>query len=1138
MRCPRCEADNPEGLKFCGECGTPLTAPCPTCGFANPPQFKFCGDCGTRLSGQPRAAQATAADEPRDSQETETPRVTPPVAARLRPEAERRQLTLLFCDLVDSTPLTTQLDPEDLREVIRAYHAVCVEVIERFDGHIAQYLGDGLLVYFGYPRAHEDDAQRAVRVGLGIVEALGPFQRRLQQEQGIGLAVRVGIHTGLVVVGDIGEGARHERLALGEAPNLAARLQGLSPPDTVLISATTARLVQGWFVCEALGDQILKGFSEPMLVYRVLGESGVQSRLDMVDVRGLTPLVGREQEVKLLLERWEEAKEGLGRVVVLSGEAGIGKSRLGRAVQDRLAGEPYMWLECRCSPYAQHSALFPVINLGRRLLQWQRDEAPEVTLGKLEAALAPYDVSLPEVVPLLASLLSLPLADRYAPLQLTPQRQKQKTLEVILALLRAHAARQPVLFIVEDLHWIDPSTLELLALFIDQAPTARILTLLTCRPEFQPPWGLGKHVSSLALGRLPPTQVEQMIDRVTGGKRLPTEVRQEVVAKTDGVPLFVEELTKMVLESGLLREQADHYELQGALHSLAIPTTLHDSLMARLDRLGDAKEVAQLAATLGRVFPNELLQAVSPWDEGRLQHALTQLVEAELLDRHGVPPHTMYVFKHALIQETAYQSLLRSKRQQYHSQTVRILEQRFPDIVETRPELLAYYCTEAGLPAQAVPYWQRAGQLAVERSANVEAISHFTKGLELLEALPATPERVQQELMLQLALGAPLLLIKGSAAPEVAHAYARAQELCQEVGNSPQRFSALIGLGRFNFSRARLLTARELAEQCFALAQHLQDPVSLQEAHIALGSTLIHLGELRSAQAHLEHGVALYDSNLSRLRAFSRGTDPGVVCLSRGAWTLWMLGYADQALTMSQKALSLAQELSHASSLAFALFFAAVLRQCRREARQVQEQAAAMIALSTEHGFVQWIAGGMLLRGWALAQQGMVEEGIRQIQQGHSAWLADGNELGKTQILARLAEAYGQAGRTEEGLHVLAEAFAALHKNAERHYEADLYRLQGELVLQHALRQQVPGSTSIVGHCEAETHLRRAIEVARRQHAKFLELRAAMSLGRLWQQQAKRDEARELLAEVYGWFSEGFDTADLQEAKALLEELS
>jgi tetratricopeptide (TPR) repeat protein len=1021
--------------------------------------------------------------------------------------------------------------------VVRAYHAVCAEVIERFDGHIAQYLGDGLLVYFGYPRAHEDDAQRAVRVGLGIVEALGPLQKRLQQEPGVNLNVRVGIHTGLVVVGSMGEGLKHEHLAMGEAPNLAARLQGIAPPDSVLISATTARLIQGWFVYEALGEQTLKGFARPISVYRALQETGVQNRLDMVSSSGLTPLVGREQEVGLLLESWKQAQDGLGQIVLLSGEAGIGKSRLLRAVQDGLAGEAYTRLECRCSPYTQHSALYPIINLGRRLIQWQRDETPEATLRNLEHALASYDLSLPEVLPLLASLLSLPPSERYPTPQLTPQRQKQKTLEAILALVRAQAAQQPVLFIVEDLHWVDPSTLELLTLLIDQEPSDRILTVLTARPEFHPPWHLGAHVTSLTLERLSSMQVEQMIDRVTGGKRLPAEIRQQVVVKTDGVPLFVEELTKMVLESGLLSEQAGHYELHGALPSLAIPTTLHDSLMARLDRLGDAKEVAQLGATLGRTFPYDLLRAVSPWDEGRLQHALAQLMEAELLYQRGAPPHLAYVFKHALIQETAYQSLLRSKRQQYHRQTVHTLEQHFSEIATTQPELLAYHYTEAGLAAQAVPYWQRAGQRAVERSANVEAISHFTKGLELLKTLPETPERIQQELTMQLAIGAPLLLIKGATAPEVAHAYARAQELCQEVGNSPERFSAFIGLWRFHFSQARLLIARELAEQCFTLAQHLHDPVSLQEAHIALGSTFIHLGEWFSAHVHLEEAIALYDPSLCRLRAFSRGTDPGVVCLSRGAWTLWMLGYADQALTMSHKALSLAQELSHASSLAFALFFAAVLRQCRREARHVQEQAEAMLALSREHGFVQWIAGGVLLRGWALTQQGMVEEGITQIQAGHSAWLADGNELGKTQILARLAEAYGKVGRTEEGLHVLAGAFTALSTNAERHYEAELYRLQGDLLLQQAPVQQPPRTTVIAGGGTAERHFCQAIDVARRQHAKFQELRAVMSLSRLWQIQGKSTEACALLEKTYGWFTEGFETSDLRSARTLLEAL-
>ena len=518
-------------------------------------------------------------------------------------EAERRHLSVLFCDVIDSTALAVDLDPESYREVIGAYHAVCAKVIEHLDGHIAQYLGDGILVYFGYPRAHEDDAQRVVRAGLGIVRALELLQKRLQHEQGLNLAVRVGIHTGLVVVGDVGGGARRESLALGQAPIVAARLQALALPNTVLMSGTTEQLVRGWFVSELLEDQILTGFREPMPVYKVLAESGIQGRFDIAVTRGLTPLVGREQQVELLWECWEHAKEGLGQVVLLSGEAGIGKSRLVWALQERLVGESYTPLVCRCSPYTQQSALYPVIDLWRRVLHWQRDEPAKTTLDKLEAALAPYAISLPEVVPLLASLLSLPLDDRYNPPQLTPQQHKQKTLETVLTLLLALAARQPLLFIVEDLHWIDPSTLELLALIVDQGPTARILTLFTGRPEFHPPWGFRAHVTTLTLGRLPPSQVEQMIDRVTEGKRLPAEVRRQVVAKTDGVPLFVEELTKMVLESGLLREQADRYELLGPLPSLAIPATLQDSLMARLDRIPDAKEVAQLGATLGRSFP-------------------------------------------------------------------------------------------------------------------------------------------------------------------------------------------------------------------------------------------------------------------------------------------------------------------------------------------------------------------------------------------------------------------------------------------------------------------------------------------------------------------------------------------------------
>ena len=679
------------------------------------------------------------------------------------PEAERRQLTVLFCDLVDSTVLASQLDPEELREVVRAYQEACAKVIARFEGHIAQYLGDGLLVYFGYPLAHEDDAQRAVRAGLGIVEALGQLNTRLAQERGMHLAVRLGIHTGLVVVGEVGGGTRQEQLALGETPNLAARLQGLAASNTVVISAATWQLLGGFFACQSLGTRPIRGLAQPIEVYQVLYESTARSRLDVAGSAGLTPLVGREQEVGLLLERWEQVKDGSGQVVLLSGEAGIGKSRLVEVLKAHVATEPQAWLTpCQCSPYHQNSVLYPMIDLLERVaLQFERDETPQQKLSKLEGFLVQYGLPLAEAVPLFASLLSLPLGSSYAPLNVSPEQQKQKTLQAILTILLRRAAQQPLLFVMEDLHWVDPSTLELLSLLVDQGPTARILTLFTFRPDFTPPWTGRSHLTQLTLHRLTPRQAAEMTARVAHRKALPAEVVEQVVAKTDGVPLFVEELTKMVLESGLLQEREEHYELTGPLPPLAIPATLHDSLMARLDRLATVKGLAQLGATLGREFAYDLLQAVSPWDEATLQRGLQQLVEAEFLYQQGLPPQATYLFKHALIQDAAYQSLLRSTRQQHHQRIAQVLEARFPDICETQPELLAQHYTEAGLMAQAIPYWQQAGQRAIERSANLEAIGHLTKGLEVLTTLPDTPDRTRQELDLQTALGPALRAIKG-----------------------------------------------------------------------------------------------------------------------------------------------------------------------------------------------------------------------------------------------------------------------------------------------------------------------------------------------------------------------------------------
>src|SRR5882672_10873545 len=701
--------------------------------FAHPQVIDETGR-GLVWTGDAGAVPLPAPVPPQPVEQSGTPiprtgQIAVPPPEPYTPDAERRQLTVLFCDLVDSTVLARQLDPEELREVVRAYQDTCAKVIARFEGHIAQYLGDGLLVYFGYPLAHEDDAQRAVRAGLGMIEAVGQLNTRLGKEQGVSLAARLGVHTGLVVVGDVGSGTRQEQLALGETPNLAARLQGLAAPNTLVISAVTFQLLQGFFACQSLGTPLLKGFAQPLEVYQVLSESTARSRLEAAGSTGLTPLVGREQEVGLLLERWAQVKDGLGQVVLLSGEAGIGKSRLVQVLKEHVASEPQVWLTpCQCSPYYRNTALYPMIDLLERVvLHFDREESPQQKLSKLEGHLAQYGFPLAEAVPLHASLLSIPLPADYAPLTMSPEQQKQKTLQALLTTLLRIAAQQPVLFVMEDLHWGDPSTLEFLSLLVDQGPTARILALLTFRPDFSPPWTGRSHLTQVTLPRLPRRQAAEMAGRVAHSKTLPAEVMEQVVARTDGVPLFVEELTKMVLESGLLQEREERYELTGPLPPLAIPTTLHDSLMARLDRLATVKGLAQLGATLGREFSYALLQAVSPWDEGLLGRGLQQLVEAEFLYQQGLPPEATYRFKHALIQDTAYQSLLRSTRQQYHQRIAQVLETQFPEIAETQPELVAHHLTEAGLIEQAVGYWYKAGQRALERSANLEVVAHLAQ---------------------------------------------------------------------------------------------------------------------------------------------------------------------------------------------------------------------------------------------------------------------------------------------------------------------------------------------------------------------------------------------------------------------------
>jgi class 3 adenylate cyclase/predicted ATPase len=1061
---------------------------------------------GDTASGQAVAPQPAQPTPQPAVQEQPSPEITPRVTAA-PPDAERRQITVVFCDLVDSTKLSSQLDPEDWRDVVRAYQQVCTDVIQHYDGHIAQLLGDGLLVYFGYPQAHEDDPQRAVRTGLGIIEAVGALNTRLEQDKGIELAVRLGIHTGLVVVGEMGSQGRQEQLALGEVPNVCSRIQGLAAPNTLAVSEATYRLVQGYFTCQDLGAQSLRGVTEAMRIYHVLGESGATSRLDVAQPRGLTPLVGRESEVALLLERWAQAKSGQGQVVLLSGDAGIGKSRLVQRLKEHIAQEPHTRWECRSLPYYQNTALYPLTDLLQRTLQWQHDETPDEKFGKLEQTLSQYRLPLEETVPLFAPLLSLPTPeDRYPRLNLlSPQRQRQKTFETIIAILLELAERQPVLFILEDLHWTDPTTLEWLNLLIDQTPTASMLVLLTCRPHFQPAWHHRSYLHEMTLNRLSHTHVEQIVNRMTDGKTFPTAVLQQIIVKTDGVPLFVEELTKAIVESGHLKDVNGHYELVGSLSTFTIPATLQDSLMARLDRLVTAKGIAQLAAVIGRQFAYPLLQGVSQVDEATLQRELGRLVEAELVYQRGVPPQSTYVFKHALIQDAAYESLLKSTRQHYHQRIAQVLEAQFPEMTEAQPELLAHHYTEANLIEKGVHYWSTAGQSAIERSAYVEAISHLRTGLALLQTLPEAPDRVQRDVDMHIALGASLIAAKTPAAPEVEQTFLRAQHLCAPLDDPHQLFPVLRGLWNYYLVRAEYQTALTLGEQLLTLAQQLQDTAMLVAAHRALGTTLFWLGAVTPAHRHFTQGIALYDTQQHRAAAFHYGENAGVVCHSFAAWTLWLLGYPEQGLTRTAEAVTLIRQIAHPYSLGFALCSATGFHQFRREVRTVQEHAAAAMRLATDQGFPAWRAMGCILHGWALAHQGQAQDGIEQLHQGLTAHRATGAENLRPYWLALLADAYGTMGQPEAGLTALTEALTLVDTTGERVWEPELYRLKGELLLQQNSANQA----------EAENCFLHALDIARSQQAKSLELRAATSLARLWQSQGKRDEARQVLGDVY-----------------------
>jgi class 3 adenylate cyclase/predicted ATPase len=1033
-----------------------------------------------------------------------------------RSDAERRQLTVMFCDLVGSTALASRLDPEDLRDVIGAYHKCVAETIGKFDGFVAKYMGDGVLVYFGYPQAHEDDAERAIRAGLAITEAV----RRMPAREP--LQVRIGLATGLAVVGDlIGSGAAQEQAVIGETPNLAARLQSLAGPNEIVIPENTRRLVGNLFEYESLGEVEVKGLPAPVTAFRVLRESAVGSRFEALRT-GETPLIGRDEELALLRRRWVQAKAGRGQVVLISAEPGIGKSRLAEAFRLSLESEAHTRLRYFCSPHHQDSALFPFIAQLERAAGFERDDAPSLRLKKLEALVA-TNAAAEGDVQLLAELLSVPFEDRYSSLDLTPQRKKEKTFDALLRQLGSLATRQPVLMIFEDLHWGDPSSRELLDLTVEHIGRLPMLLIATFRPEFQPPWIGQPHVTALSLRRLARDESDELVRGLVGNPAaLSREMVDEIIERTDGVPLFLEELTKAVLERAIAGGQIS--AIPGT--SMAVPATLHASLMARLDRLGPAaREIAQVGAAIGREFSYQLLAAAAQRTQVEMREAIGRLVDAGLVFQRGVAPQAIFSFKHALVRDAAHSTLLRGARQQLHARIAEALETHFPELMDSQPELLAQHYAEAGLVEKSVACWSKAGRRSAARSATAEAAAQFQKGLDQLALLPDDSERQRQDLEFLSALGAVLIAVKGSAAPETGHAYARARKLWEQLGSPSEFVRVAYGQSLHHTTRGEFDLALRLDEDLLRLSRQRYDSGGLVLGHYSSGRNLLFLGRFASSRSHLEKALALYDPISHCSLVHQGGIHPEVASQVHLGIVLFCRGYPDQALARTNVGIAEARNLVHPPSLALSLALGGVLLSLVGDHVTLDGWADELVAVATEQGFPTWRAQGTVYRGWIKVKNGDVAEGISLLHSGSAACRATGQEVWMPYYTGLLARAWEIAGQIEEGVTLLDAALQIVERTGERSLEAELNRHKGQLLL----RQGHPAA--------AEELYRKALSIAKEQEAKLWELRAAASLARVRRDQGRHAEARDLLAPIYGWFTEGFGTLDLKEAKALLDEL-
>ena len=1042
--------------------------------------------------------------------------------------AERRQVTVMFADLVGSTALSARMDPEDLRDLISTYQKCAAEIVRRFDGFVAQYLGDGVLVYFGYPRAHEDDAERAVQAGLDLVAAVDTLKTR------VSLQSRVGIATGLVVVGHlIPWGDSEERGIVGETPNLAARLQGLAEANMVVIAESTRRLLGNLFELQELGARDLKGMAGPMRVWAALRASSAEGRFEALHATGLTALVGRHEEFEVLRRRWARAKDGEGQVVTLSGEPGIGKSRLTAALLEHLAAEPHTRLRYFCSPQHTDSALHPIIGQMERAAGLARDDTLQAKLDKLDELLRKSSTSAQHAA-LFAEMLSLANVGRYPALELTPEQRRQRTLDALIAQLEALTRQNPVLMIFEDAHWIDPTSLEVFGRTVARIRTLRVLLIVTFRPEFEPPWIGQPHVTVLTINRLTQREIGAMIDRIVGNKLLPASIRQDIIERTDGIPLFVEEMTKAVLEADS-EAVAEHVVAAVPSPALAVPASLHASLMARLDRLGPAKELAQIGAAIGREFSHVLLAAVAGKPEAELTLALDRLAQSGLLLRQGVPPHASYLFKHALVQDTAYGTLLREPRRALHARIADVLGSQFTDIAESQPELLARHYAEACLVEKAAAFWGKAGQRSLARSALVEATEQLRRALDLIATLPGTPAWRREEIKLQVALITPLLHVSGYAAPETRAAVERARLLIEQaeaLGEPPEDplllFSVLYGFWVANLVSFNGDVMRELAVQFLVLADKQSATAPRMVGNRLMGLSLLHIGDIANARTHLDRAFALYDAAEHRPLATRFGQDVGAATLCWRSLALWLLGYPQAALADTEQALKVAREIGHSATLMYVLNFSIWTHvHCGNYAA-----ASALIdefsVLKDQTSSLFWAAWGMMQRGCVMALTDKASEAAQTITSGVNAMRSTRTTMWMPLWLSYLARANAEIGQFDDARRCIEEAMAAMETAKERWYEAEVNRVAGEI----ALLLPEPDAA------KAQACFERALEIARKQQAKSWELRAAMSMARLWRDQGRRAQARDLLAPVHGLFTQGFDTLDLKQAEALLNELA